>query len=103
MEFDSFSGEGQDRGAGREVATSWTCDGAAAACEIQKRFAQAMGDRSNAEVSRLTGFHPEAIRRYRLGRTPPASLLAAMCDKLGVSAEWLLLGRGPTFVPPQAS
>lgn len=63
--------------------------------EIQKRFAEALRNRSNAEISRLTGFHPEAIRRYRLGRTPPASLLAAMCVKLGLSADWLLLGKGP--------
>lgn len=71
------------------------CGDEFAACEIQKRFAEALRNRSNAEIARLTGFHPEAIRRYRLGRTPPASLLAAMCLKLGLSADWLLLGRGP--------
>lgn len=71
------------------------CGDTCNACEIQKRFAEALRNRSNAEISRLTGFHPEAIRRYRLGRTPPASLLAAMCTKLGLSPDWLLLGRGP--------
>lgn len=60
---------------------------------IQRRLALATKQYTNAELARLTGFHPEAIRRYRQGRTPPASFVAAVCHVLQISPSWMLLGR----------
>ncbi|MBX3353156.1 MAG: helix-turn-helix transcriptional regulator [Phycisphaeraceae bacterium] len=42
------------------------------------------------------GFHAQSIRRWMQGESsPPAAFLIAVCERYGVSADWLLLGTGP--------
>jgi hypothetical protein len=43
--------------------------------------------------------HPETVRRYLNGQRPSPEFLAAICRELGVSAEWLLLGKGEMHRP----
>ncbi|MFG0315145.1 MAG: helix-turn-helix domain-containing protein [Phycisphaerales bacterium] len=65
-------------------------------CEqLRERLKLAGGQYSYRELGRLTGVHPETIRRYMQGHAPSAVFLSRLCDALGVSGEWLLTGRGP--------
>ncbi len=65
-------------------------------CEqLKDRLNRAGGQYSYRELGRLTGVHPETIRRYMQGHAPSAVFLSRLCDALGVSGEWLLTGRGP--------
>jgi transcriptional regulator with XRE-family HTH domain len=46
------------------------------------------------------GISKPGLANYERGvRVPPASLVADLCEKHGVSASWLLLGDGPIFAP----
>lgn len=48
------------------------------------------------------GFHAQSIRRWMQGdASPPAAFLIAVCERYGVSADWLLLGTGPGGPEPQ--
>ena len=47
-----------------------------------------------AEVARLTNVSQESVRRYvTVGRMPSVAFVAALCDRLEISADWLLTGR----------
>ncbi len=46
-------------------------------------------------VAELTGVHAENVRRYMTGQTPSVEFLGGLCSALGISADWLLTGRGP--------
>jgi transcriptional regulator with XRE-family HTH domain len=46
------------------------------------------------EVGRRTGFDVETTRRYLRFGPPKAEFIREMCLAFGVSADWLLLGRG---------
>lgn len=42
------------------------------------------------------GIHPQSLYRYEQGRhRVDLSAIVAICDKLNVSSEWLIFGRGP--------
>jgi hypothetical protein len=63
--------------------------------ELSARLLTVCGELSYAELGRLTGFNYETARRYVLGLAEPSPLfLAVLCEGLGHSPEWLLLGRG---------
>lgn len=60
------------------------------------RLREACAGRSLPELEILLGFHRETLRRFMLGlNRPSARFLAAVCENLNVSGDWLLLGRGP--------
>jgi hypothetical protein len=59
------------------------------------RLREAVGDRPIREVAELVGLHPEHMRRILGGKEPPADQVARICTGLDLSADWLLLGRGP--------
>jgi transcriptional regulator with XRE-family HTH domain len=62
---------------------------------IVERFRSACAGISPTQVARLTGCNKETVRRYLNGQsTPSAEAIAGVCSALGVSADWLLLGRG---------
>lgn len=47
------------------------------------------------ELSNLTRFHHETIRRYIRGESVPSPIfLARLCTALKISVEWLVLGKG---------
>lgn len=63
--------------------------------ERLSKVCRGMGYRS---VASCTGSSHESARRYILGITrPDPEFLARVCEEFGVSAEWLLCGRGSMF------
>lgn len=63
--------------------------------QLHDRLRAAVGQRTYRHVGELTGTNPETVRRYMTGQAPSAEFLSALCRSLGLSAEWLLSGRGP--------
>lgn len=63
---------------------------------LHDRLREVVGDRTYRALADLTGQHPETVRRYMQGQAPSVEFLAAVCSALGVSADWLLTGRGPS-------
>jgi transcriptional regulator with XRE-family HTH domain len=67
--------------------------------EISDRVAAACEGVRISSIATITGVHPETVRRYVTGKSPPSgAFLAALCDGLGISPRWLLLGDGPRFI-----
>lgn len=63
---------------------------------IRRRLRRAIGDRTLTAIADLTDAHPETVRRYVNGPAmPSAEFLIRLCRRLGVNADWLLLGVGP--------
>jgi transcriptional regulator with XRE-family HTH domain len=55
------------------------------------------------QVAMLTGVPRESVRRYLAGtHAPTGAFIAALCQGLGVSPAWLLLGEGEPFIRPPA-
>ncbi len=63
--------------------------------ELLQRLTEATRPYSYAEISRLTNFHRETCRRYLTLGKPPIEFVTGLCEALGVSLHWLLLGVGP--------
>lgn len=59
------------------------------------RLSVAAAGRRTAEVAIRTGVSMASVSRYIRERPPPLSFIAEFCRVFGVSADWLLLGRGP--------
>lgn len=49
---------------------------------------------SYRKLGRLTDTHPETVRRYMQGQAPSTTFLINLCKAFGISADWLLTGRG---------
>lgn len=65
---------------------------------ISERLAAACQGMRVASIAAITGVHAETVRRYLLGKSPPsAAFLAALCDSLGLSPRWMLLGEGHRY------
>jgi transcriptional regulator with XRE-family HTH domain len=60
-----------------------------------ERMLSAVGNRTYRHVGELTNTHPETVRRYLQGQVPSVEFVASLSKALGVSADWLLTGRGP--------
>ncbi len=69
--------------------------GAAATGGLTERLRQTTQGHSYAHVARVTGCNSETVRRYLNGGTPSVEFIAAVAAQFHVSADWLLLGRGP--------
>jgi transcriptional regulator with XRE-family HTH domain len=61
---------------------------------LHERMRMVVGGRSFAAVSRATGFNDETVRRYLSGGRVSVDFIIALAERYGVSADWLLLGRG---------
>lgn len=46
-------------------------------------------------IARITGTHPETVRRYMQGQSPSVEFVTALCSNLRINAQWLLTGEGP--------
>lgn len=58
---------------------------------------------SHRELAELTGMSHETVRRYLEGKVPGPGFIKRLCEALGLSADWLLLGRGaPVYQREQA-
>ena len=52
---------------------------------------------SQLELSRLLSVDPIVVSRYERGKIKPhIDRVETLCEALGVSLDWLLLGRGPS-------
>lgn len=60
--------------------------------ELHVRVKQAVDGISFSRLASLTGVHPETVRRYITRGRPSAYFVAALCQGLGLSPEWLLQG-----------
>lgn len=64
--------------------------------QLVTRLREAAGARNNREIGEALGFSPETVRRYMTGVSPPCvAFVIALCERFGVSADWLVLGAGP--------
>lgn len=62
---------------------------------LHERLNQIADGMTYRALSELTGVHAENVRRYMTGQTPSVEFLGGLCTALGISADWLLTGRGP--------
>lgn len=62
--------------------------------EFHDRLQHAVSDMSYRKLGRLTDTHPETVRRYMQGQAPSTTFLINLCKAFGISADWLLTGRG---------
>ncbi len=62
---------------------------------MHERLLAAVGDRTYRLIGEMTGTHPETVRRYLQGQAPSVEFVASLSSALGISADWLLTGRGP--------
>ena len=70
--------------------------------ELKDRIAQARkaAGLSQEQLGEKLGVSGQAVSEWESGAvSPDAAALAAMCRELGVSADWLLLGREPDGAP----
>lgn len=67
---------------------------------IQDRLRMVCAGVRAADLARITGTHPESVRRYLSGDTPSLAFLAALCAGSALSADWLLCGRGRPITAP---
>lgn len=65
------------------------------ASPLHERLAAVVGQRSSRSIGDLTGTNHETVRRYLSGNAPSVEFLQALCRAFGVSADWLLTGKGP--------
>lgn len=66
---------------------------------VRERLNRVTAGYTFQELGELMGFFPETVRRYLRHGSPRAEFVAAVCRTFGVSAEWLLLGKGPMDSP----
>lgn len=59
------------------------------------RIRSACAGKTCGEVSEVTGYCAESVRRYRKGDPPPAGFILRLARANAISVDWLLLGRGP--------
>ena len=62
---------------------------------LHDRLCTATGDRTVASLATMTHTPSETVRRYLTGQTPSPEFMSALCEKLRINGDWLLLGRGP--------
>lgn len=65
---------------------------------LHDRLRVAAGERTYRQLGKLTGTHPESVRRYMQGQTPSVEYLSSLCSALEINASWLLTGQGPLHV-----
>jgi hypothetical protein len=63
--------------------------------DLLARLTGVTAEYSYADLHRLTGFHRETCRRYLTLGNPTVEFLSVLCETLGISIHWLLLGVGP--------
>lgn len=71
-------------------------EGCAVEADVRVRIEEALGHESFRRLSDSLHVHAETIRRQLSGSAGVSlRLVAAVCTKTGVSADWLLFGTGP--------
>ncbi|MCC5823743.1 MAG: helix-turn-helix domain-containing protein [Phycisphaerales bacterium] len=65
---------------------------------LTERLRIITGGQTIREVAEMVDMNHETVRRYLSGHAPSTEFLAQICDKYGVSGNWLLLGKGPATI-----
>lgn len=66
--------------------------------ELNRRVRLVVGSQTLRQIAKIGGVSVETARRYMNGTTPSSEFLGRVCEKLGLNAEWLLLGEGPMLL-----
>ena len=65
---------------------------------LGKRIRQVRGELSQAEFGNLLGISQSSVGVYEKGfRAPDSNVLNAICNKVDIFPEWLLMGNGPMY------
>lgn len=69
--------------------------------DVASRLARVLGVAdgtfSPREIALMADIQPETMRRtFADGQTPSTENLAKLCERFGLSSDWVLTGRGPT-------
>src|SRR3982751_5841133 len=62
---------------------------------LHERLSAAIGHLAVRHIGDKPGINPEHVNRYLRGHPPSAEFVAAICQSFDISADWLLMGRGP--------
>ena len=63
--------------------------------KLGERLKLLRGDMSQDEFAKILGVSQPTIGKYEKGsRSPDAAFLQTVCSKLGITADWLILGAG---------
>lgn len=62
---------------------------------LVQRLKEATGDRSLRDIARITGHHPETVRRYLVTGKVSTEFAVRVSIAVGIRLEWLLTGQGP--------
>ncbi|MFN7022213.1 MAG: helix-turn-helix domain-containing protein [Phycisphaerales bacterium] len=65
---------------------------------LTARVRLVLGSRTLREAAKVGGVSVETVRRYLNGTTPSCEFLGRVCERLGLNAEWMLLGEGPMLL-----
>ena len=65
---------------------------------LNHRVKMVVGSQTLRQVAKIGGVSVETARRYMNGATPSSEFLGRLCEKLGLNAEWLLMGEGPMLL-----
>lgn len=65
--------------------------------QLRERIRIVAGGDSCRDIGDRTNTHPETVRRYLSSGTPSADFVRSVADLYGVSADWLLSGRGCVY------
>lgn len=74
---------------------------AASSRRIAKRIKEVRGDRSQRQFAKQIGVKPQNISRYEMGLLPHIAFLFVIHAMEGISANWLLFGKGPKKIGPK--
>lgn len=61
---------------------------------VAERLRLVMGGLTAARLGSITDYHPESIRRYLHGASPPLWFVRVLSEQLRVDPHWLLTGEG---------
>jgi hypothetical protein len=95
MSKPSDSPGGDETGGQRADPSGPPSDLSAFDIDLLNRLKEVAGHFTYSEISRQTGIHRESCRRYLVHGKPTMEFLAVLCQSMGISAHWLLLGVGP--------
>lgn len=62
---------------------------------MHRRLEAALQGKTYRWIAKVTGIHPETVRRYMQGQPPSVDFVATICSQLHINPQWLLNGEGP--------
>lgn len=72
-------------------------------CEVRARLLEGIGHSTIREVADSIGLHRESVRRALRDGIIPLELVFRICSRFGLSADWVIFGRGDPRPPACAA